>query len=531
MVQSWNPAVEFSPEEERILKLCRKHKLWGFLRKYRHRLLDDEMRAALRGMYASGGRGEPKCPERLALAMVLQVAFDVPDHEVPTLTAVDRRWRMVLDCLEEEEDKAVFSQGAVWYFRERARQHGFMRKLLDKTVALAEETGGFSHKRLRVMIDSSPLVGVGRVEDTFNLIGRAIAQLVAVAAAESGREEGELVTELQLGVASAKSVKAALDVDWRLPTARAEALGALLEQFDRLRSWLKDQFTSAQLAGPPLGEAVQLVEQLIEQDTEPDPDDPAGARRRLRDGGKDRRISISDPDMRHGRKSSKRPFAGYKRHVSVDADIRGLVRGVLVLPANRREHDAAEPLLKDALDRGYDFSELHIDRGYLPAEAIHQRRATGARIVSKPPTPPKPKDERLGKVDFEIDVAGGSVTCPAGVVRKITRKSSKAFAAFPPPQCKRCSLAKRCLPKSGRKVINLHPHEEFHQQMAKELATPQGRAARRERVLVEHILARLGAVQGTRAKYRGLDKNQAHAEICAAVANLYVLDALFPEAA
>ena len=33
------------------------------------------------------------------------------------------------------------------------------------------------------MIDSSPLVGAGRVEDTFNLIGRALKSLVAVAAA------------------------------------------------------------------------------------------------------------------------------------------------------------------------------------------------------------------------------------------------------------------------------------------------------------------------------------------------------------
>lgn len=531
MTRTWNPSVEISPVEAKILKLCRKQKLWGFLRKYRHRLLDDELRSALRKMYAASGRGRPVCPERLALAMLLQIAFHVPDHEVPTLTAVDRRWRMVLDCLDEEVDEAAFSQGSVFHFRERAREHGFMRLLLGKTVALAEETRGFSHKRLRIMIDSSPLLGAGRVEDTFNLIGHAVAKLVAVAAAEAGRDESELVEELELDVVSAKSVKAALDVDWRLPTARTEALKTLLDQFDRLRSWLTDQFAPEQLVGPPLGEAIELVERLIEQDTEPDPDDPEGAGRRIRTGGKNRQISISDPDMRHGRKSKTRLFVGYKRHVSVDADIRGLVRAVRVLPANLREHEAAEPLLEDTEGGGYELGELHFDRGYLAAGAIHQRRAAGMRIVSKPPTPPRLKHGRLGKADFTIDVAGGVVTCPRGVAQKITRGKSRAYAAFSAAGCRKCPSAERCLPKSGRKVITLHAREELHQQMAAELATEQGRADRRERVLVEHSLARLGTVQGTRARYRGLAKNQSHTEICAVIANLYILDDLFADAA
>ena len=531
MMTTWDPAVEISPVETKILALCTKQKLWKFLRKYRHRLLDEEMRAALGAMYAPSGRGRPVCPERLALAMVLQVAFHVADHEVPTLTAVDRRWRMVLDCLDTEIDEAAFSQGTVFHFRERAREQGFMKRLLDKTVALAVETRGFSHKRLRLMIDSSPLLGAGRVEDTFNLLGRAVAKLVTVAAEEAGCKATEVAEQLQLSVVSAKSVKAALDVDWRLPDARAEALRALLEQFDRLGAWLAERFSADQLGAPPLGEAVELVQRLIEQDTEPDPEDPESARRRIRDAGKDRQISISDSDMRHGRKSTERLFAGYKRHVSVDADIVGLVRSVHVVPANQREYEAAEPLLSHAEADGAQVRELQVDRGYLPADAIHQRRAAGMHVVSKPPTPPKPKDGRLGKADFEIDVPAGLVTCPRGVAQKIKRGKSRVYATFPSTCCQDCKLAERCLPKCGRKKITLHQHEELHQRMAAELATPEGRASRRERVRVEHALARLGAVQGIRARYRGLAKNQAHAELCAAVGNLYVLDAVFADAA
>jgi len=529
MSQSWNPAIETSEVEERILKLCKKQKLWAFLRRYRHRILDDEIRAELRALYAPSGRGKPVPPEQLALAMLLQVAFGVADHEVPTLTAVDRRWRMMLDCLDNDVDETAFSQGSVYNFRERAREHGLMKRLLDKTVALARETRGFGHKKLRLMIDSSPLLGAGRVEDSFNLIGRAIAGLVEIAAMEAAVDTAELVEELSLSVVSAKSVKSALDIDWRLPTARNEALQTLLEQFERLRSWLTEQFTVEQIAGPPLGEALGLVEHLIEQDTEPDPETPDGARR-IRKGGEDRQISISDPDMRHGRKTRTKLFTGYKRHVSFDMDIRGLGHSVHVLPANKPEHDGAAPLLDDAEAEGDEIAELHHDRGYLPAEAIHQRRATGMKIVSKPPTPRRNGD-RLSKADFDIDVAAGTVTCPEGVRRDIHEAPSSTYASFSGAQCSNCDIAARCLPDSGRRVITLHAHENLHRKMAAELGTSEGRAARRERVAVEHGLARLGAIQGRRARYRGLEKNQAHAEVCLAVANCHVLDRLFAEAA
>jgi len=530
MSSPWNPLVETTAAEEKLLKLLKKQKLWIFLRHNRHMIIDDEVRERLGQMYASSGRGRPVSPERLALAMILQVAFGVADHEVPTLTAVDRRWRMVLDLLDEEVDEAAFSQGTVYHFRERAREHGLMRFLLEKTVNLARETKGFSHKRLRMMIDSSPLVGAGRVEDTFNLIGRALGQLVSVAAEQAGRSPAELTEELELSVVSASSVKTALDVDWRLPEARNEALNVLIEQFARLRTWLEGQFEEEALATPPLSESIEVVERLIEQDTEPDPDDPSSSTRRIRRGGEDRQVSLSDPDMRHGRKSKTKLFVGYKRHISVDADVPGLVIGVELLPANVHEYAAAKPLLESAESADFEVAEVHHDRGYLASEALHERREKGMRMVSKPPSPPCTR-KRLGKADFSIDTLASTVTCPAGQTVKVSHGRSKKAAYFSRSTCRECPLVSRCLPKHGQKVIVLHPHEELHQQWAAELATAEGREARRARIAVEHALGKISSIQGNKARYHGLEKNQFHTLCCALVANLHVLDRLLAEAA
>jgi hypothetical protein len=59
-------------------------------------------------------------------------------------------------------------------------------------------------------------------------------------------------------------------------------------------------------------EAMAAIDQIIAQDTEPDPDGSPGGRRIAPRVTHDRRISIEDKDMRHGRKSSAKTFSGFR---------------------------------------------------------------------------------------------------------------------------------------------------------------------------------------------------------------------------
>ena len=78
---------------------------------------------------------------------------------------------------------------------------------------------------------------------------------------------------------------------------------------------------------------------------------------------KNRRISIEDGEMRHGRKSKSRVINGYKRHIAADIDSR-LILAATVRPANQREFEAEEDIRPD-VERLGEVTELHIDRGYL----------------------------------------------------------------------------------------------------------------------------------------------------------------------
>ncbi len=148
MSKLWSPPIETSAAEERILGRCAKRKIFIFLRRHRHQLFDAEFQAQLCSMYDERERGLPRLPPALlCMATLLQAALDVPDHEAVELTLDSRRWRMVLDF--DGLEKPAYSQGSLFNFRERLIAHDMDKVLLDRTVALARETRGYSATRLR----------------------------------------------------------------------------------------------------------------------------------------------------------------------------------------------------------------------------------------------------------------------------------------------------------------------------------------------------------------------------------------------
>src|SRR6266851_5377783 len=146
-MKRWEPAIELTKKEQFIIKrLKRTRKLFAFLRLHRHELFDANFQEELEGM--------------------------------------DRRWQMVLGCLNADEP--AFAQGTLQAFRERLIAADLDRRLLERTIELARQTKEFDWKKLpkdlRLAIDSRPFEGAGRVEDTFNLLGHAARKLVTCAA-------------------------------------------------------------------------------------------------------------------------------------------------------------------------------------------------------------------------------------------------------------------------------------------------------------------------------------------------------------
>lgn len=519
-IERWKPKSEITKQEEYILKRSRKkRKLFSFLRENRNRLFDDEFQQELEEMYRDTGAGrEPLRPALMAMALIMQGYLGVSDADAVELTVVDLRWQMVLDCLGETSP--AFSQGALFEFRERLIEHDMDRRLLERTAEIARATKGFDAKKLpktlRIAIDSSPLAGAGRVEDTINLIGHAARKVAMTATKLLECRYEDFCKKSGIPILAAKSIKRALDRDWSDPEQKVKAVDIVARQVLSMERWLSRNLSET-VKTPALEDLVETVRQLMNQDLEQSPEV-----RRLtiaQQVAEDRRISIEDADMRHGRKSKSKRIDGYKRHVATDLGSKAIV-ACAVTPANRPEHEAF-PLLKSDIDaQGIHFAEAHFDRGYMGSPTVAQLSADGAQIICKPWK--SRNGDLFTKDDFSLDLRSKTITCPAGRSEPIVLGEP---VNFPSKNCDKCALRDQCTrarPGSGRSV-SIHEDELLQKRLRTMSQSKTGRQRFRERVPVEHSLAHIGQRQGPRARYCGTRKNLFDLRRAAMIQNLEIV--------
>lgn len=506
----WQPPIDLSPTEQAIRKRIKRAKLFVFLREHRHELFDAPFQQELATLYQASNRGQPPIPPaQLALATILQAYTGASDDEVIEATTMDRRWQLVLDCLDAEEPP--FSKGTLLAFRNRLIETQMDRRLLERTIELAKETGGFGAGPLRAALDSSPLWGASRVEDTYNLLGHALRKALGVIARQQGRGLAELATQANASLVGGSSLKAALDRDWDDLEAREEALGLVLKTLSAVERWLDSQPEG--FDEPVVQYSMAAAQQVKQQDVEI----TEASKTSLRKGvARDRRITIEDAQMRHGRKSRKVRVDGYKRHVLRDLDT-GLVRAVGITPANAAEASVTEAISADLACQQVHLSELHIDRAYLSSTLVRER-SVELDIYCK--AWPVRNGTHFPKTAFQLDWERQLLRCPAEQELPFVPGE---VVHFPAEVCAACPLREQCTASPHGRSVSIHPDEPLLWELRQRQLTPLGRAKLRERVAVEHALAHIGHWQGRRARYRGLRKNLFDLRRCAVVHNLHMV--------
>jgi hypothetical protein len=510
----WQPPVACSRLEQEVINRIKRAKLFVWLREHRHELFDEAFQAELAGMYQDAQAGQPPVPPaQLGLATILQAYTGASDDEVIEATVMDRRWQLVLDCMDHAA--APFSKTTLVAFRARLVAHQMDRRLVERTVALyGQVTGRVAAGKLRAALDASPLWGAGRVEDTINLLGHALRKVVGVLARQQGwgLAEGTRVLAERAGTPelAASSLKAALDLDWDDEAALTQALGVVLGAVGRVH----ELAAGLGAAGDPrVVEGLAAARQVRDQDTILGQDNIVRLRRGV---ARDRRISVEDPQMRHGRKTRSQRIDGYKRHVLTDLDT-DLVPAVGVTAANLPEAAVADQIIADLDAQQRTLGELHIDRAYLSSSLVTDRDPDLQVFCKAFPVRNGP---RFAKPAFALDFDQGLLTCPNSVTMPFT---PGARVQFPAQVCAACPLRERCTTSTRGRSVQIHPDERLLAEFRAAQQTPHGRARLRQRTAVEHTLAHVGRWQGRRARYLGQRKNLFDLRRVAVVHNLHVI--------
>ena len=439
----------------------------------------------------------------------------------------DIRWKVALGI--EIEDRP-FAKSTLQVFRAQLILHEKVRAVFESSLRLARQSGYLKKRGMRVALDTTNILGRGAVRDTFNLLADGIVKLLRALASveQTGVEEWAKAQgyERYLG----PSIKGEAAIDWSDRKARSSLLATIVADADRLLEAAR-QAQGALAEGSPerqgIVAAAELLGQLLLQDVERTGDGIG-----LKDGvSRDRMMSVHDPEMRHGHKSSSRRFDGHKAAIVVDTDTQ-LITAVEVLPGNAPDNlGALELVERSEANTGVPVEESLGDAAYGDGNTRQAFADAGRTLIAR--VPGRPNRKHFPKEDFLIDLKEGSCTCPAGqVTRKLLPAGKRAGSTgrtqrlhafrFDAAVCGVCPLRPQCVAGSSGmgRTVQLHPQEALLQQ-ARALQQSEAFAGyRRWRVVVEHRLARLMQLGIRQARYLGRAKTRFQLYLAATVANL-----------
>ncbi|HEY2280684.1 MAG TPA: IS1182 family transposase [Streptosporangiaceae bacterium] len=476
--------------------------MFAFLAQHRQDVFVDE---EFEDLFPSG-KGRPSIPASvMASILVLQTLHDFSDRETADAARCDLRWKVATGM---SLDHKGFDPSTLVYWRRRIAVSTRPHRINEAVRTLVEATGVVRGRTKRA-VDSTILADAVATQDT-------ITQLIA-AIRRVGRQvpgAAERIAAVCTGHDYSQPGKPT--IDWDDPAAKDALVSALVNDANALVAVL-----AGQKLEPDAECAVALLALVAGQDVEPaeDSDGTDGRWRIAQKVAPDRVVSTVDPDARHTRKSPENRRDGYRAHVSAEPETGIITDEKLTKAAGVENSDpeVAEEFLKAENEARSWYGDSAYGTGDFRGAIAD---AGGDEAVIKPKPLRAPVEGGFTVDDFTVDERAGTVACPAGNTRPISKTRVATFGAL----CRDCPLRGGCTTsKTGRKLV-LHQRDDLLRQARRDWAADSDRREkyRKFRPNVERVISQIASLGGRRLKlrYRGVAKNNAWLKRRTAVLNL-----------
>ena len=457
----------------------------------------------------SEATGRPSIrPSLLAKILLLQYRSGLSDEQAMETLRWDLRWKAALDL---PVDHAGHHPTTLTKFRARLLLHGKERLALEATLRLAEELGMLDAPAEQI-VDSTPMLGAAATQDTVTLVRSGVRKLLDAIRGADAEAGTTLCDGLEFDYERPREKP---DCRWRERAERERMLTRVAEDAERA-------LQAVEQAGDLLGHedvraAHTLLRELIGQDFDVDEDGVPHLHRGTRSG---RILSVHDQEMRHGRKSAHQRFDGYKLSAAATNSDTPLLTAVAVAPASEQDGPQAK-LLIDAQPKTLKPQRVLGDTAYGIADVREQLEERAVEVLA--PAATSRNVHGFHKDQFQVDLDGATVTCPAGQVQPLSApdRNGERAAHFRRSQCGACPLKPDCTTQPHRSV-RLRRREDLL--LAAKLALDDPATAghlRRTRPRIERLLGLLAHRYGARkSRYRGAKKSLLQAAFAAALVNL-----------
>jgi len=460
--------------------------------------------------------GRPSLPPSLMSGvLLLQFYDDVSDGEAIARMCFDLRWKVALN-LPLDFDPPDPSSLSV--FRSRLLEHGEERYAFNRLMEVGR-AAGFLPEKITVLVDTLAQKGAGAVQNTYTLIRRGIRRVLKLAGYAVPHKRRGLSADLAAYLDQDRKAH----IDWADPAAREAQLQALVRDAEAVLD-----LALAQADDPEVRAAGWLLTKILGDDVVTD---DAGDPQIGQGVAEDRIISLTDTEMRHGRKSASQRFDGRKLQVAEEPTSELLV-AVEPVPANVGDGRDLLPVIdRVEAQAGVTVERAIADGAYGSGD---NRAHCAEREIDLVAPLAIPADAAVAKTAFAIDWSAKRVTCPQGQTTTTYTQTKdrlgrpvKTFT-FDRVRCESCPLFARCVHSKGQgRSITLHYHEDLLQAARRRQRTEEFREIYKLRAAVERKIAELTEHGSKQARYLGTVKSFLQAQWTGAVVNLKRLFKLF----
>jgi transposase len=468
----------------------------------------------LKEMYCPDN-GRPSLPPSLMSGvLLLQFYDDVSDDEAVERTLYDLRWKVALNL---PLDYPGFDPSSLSIFRKRLVDNGRERYAFDRLIEVGREAG-FIPDQVTLLIDTTNAKGAGAVQDTYTLVRKGIRKLLKAAGYHlPGKRQG-LSAQAQALVAAYLDQDRKADIDWSDPEQRAEHLKQLVHDADAALDLVAEQGDD-----PDVRAIGWLLTKILGDDLVTDDQGEP----HLGEGtAPDRIISLTEPEMRHGRKSKASRFDGFKIEVATEQTSE-LILDIADVSASGSDGQHLMPTVERVDTHAGVEVERVIGDG---AFGSGDNRAACANHPSHPvdlvAPMARPADPEVDKSAFQICLEALTATCPHG--QTVTGRTGPKengqptwLFTFPRTACEACSLFARCVhSQAAGRTVRARANERYLQATRERQKTDEFKSLYRLRSAIERKLAEL-AGHGTRhTRYLGAARRQLQRLWTAAAVNL-----------
>jgi IS5 family transposase len=449
---------------------------------------------ACRDLYSQNeGRPIKNLPEIMFRSAIVQHLMDYSDREMEQAARYHLLIKWFIGIPVEDSS---YDHSALGDFRKRLGEERW-KKLFFMILRQIEDTGFAKGNQY---VDATHIIANIAIPGTIGLIRQGIKAIM--------EEVEKLDPKLYKEMGGKKIAEKKENVHTLKPEEKKKKLVEVVEEARIVRG------KAEKLESPSVRQKIEQLNRILNENTE----EENGEIRKKKDHVEDKLVSLVDEDARHGAKSDKKTFTGYKANVVKSED--GFVTNIETTPGNTYDGDLLLPLIDEKRANSSKPEKVTGDTHYGSAENRFQMLQRGIMLVA----PFREESNPVGLFSQEkFNLGEAWISCPAGnrtMISNFNKKEETTTYYFKKEICEQCALKSQCT-KQGRRTVTIGKHHDLIMEAKEYNKTQNFKDDMKERSHIEAKHSEMKLLHGlARAKYWGLPKVNIQSIITAITVNV-----------